>query len=159
MILTLSLAGKVLRRGIDRLCWKRLHKRTSMDQNRKEKQSKVPIIRRPRISIWWRRGRQCHSMRWPAMIKPARNLGKESKRSFIVPLYDHWDHSKDVMMWSSHDVAVLKCLFGASEKCTLQVYTQFMIMWVFWSYCVVLVFMSSTCENFKQFAKYICRIA
>jgi hypothetical protein len=35
----------------------------------------------------------CHPMRWPTMIKPARNIGKESNTSFIVrcqpPLHDH----------------------------------------------------------------------
>jgi hypothetical protein len=53
MILTSALAGKVLRRGIDGddEGLRRLQ-RTLMDRNRKEEQSEVPIIRKPRISIW-----------------------------------------------------------------------------------------------------------
>jgi hypothetical protein len=54
MILTSALAWKVLRRGIDGddEGLRRLQRRILMDRNQKEEQSEVPIIRKPRISIW-----------------------------------------------------------------------------------------------------------
>jgi hypothetical protein len=51
MILTSALAWKVLRRGISG-DGEGLRRRILMDRNQKEEQSEVPIIRKPRISIW-----------------------------------------------------------------------------------------------------------